>query len=409
VVTDGVLEATDYSAADRKPLPRSLVALMAVACASAIANMYYAQPLLDAIAASLHVAPATAGFVITATQIGYLLGILFVVPLGDLLNRRRLVSRVLLLTALALACTAAAPSLIILAAALAVVGVSSVVAQILIPFAHTIAAPGERGRVAGTITAGVLVGILLARTVSGTLAAIGGWRLVFALAAGGMLVLSVVLARALPDVPSTHGLRYPALLRSSLDLVRDEPMLRRRMIIGALGFCNFTMFWTSLTFLLSGPPYDYGEGTIGLFGLVGLAGALAAQIVGRLADRGWVHRATGACLVVVVISRLTLGLADTSLIALLVGIVLLDFGIQGNQVATQNVIYGLRSEARGRITTVYVSSSFIGGAIGSALASVGFAAGGWELVNGIAIGLAVATLLVWSGERLAVRREAHPG
>jgi predicted MFS family arabinose efflux permease len=169
------------------------------------------------------------------------------------------------------------------------------------------------------------------------------------------------------------------------------------------------MFWTALTFLLSGAPYHYGEGTIGLFGLVGLAGALAAQIVGRLADRGWVHQATGACLVVVVVSRLTLGLADTSLAALLVGIVLLDFGIQGNQVATQNVIYGLRSEARGRITTVYVSSSFIGGAIGSALASLGFAAGGWALVNGIGIGLAVATLVAWGGERLGVRRAAHPG
>jgi predicted MFS family arabinose efflux permease len=384
-------------------MERRLVLLLAVACGAAVANLYYAQPLLNTIARDLGVSPAAAGLLVTASQIGYAVGLVALVPLGDLLDRRRMVSRLLLVTAAGLAGAAVAPSFAVMALAIGVVGVTSVVAQVLVPLAGTLAHEHERGRVVGNVMSGLLLGILLARTASGLIAAVGGWRLVYAIAAGLMLVLSPVLARMLPSTPPATDLSYGALLRSVGQLVRTEPLLRRRMAYGALGMASFSVLWTAVAFLLSGAPYHYGEGTIGLFGLAGLVGAGAAQGAGRLADRGRAHAATGAFLVVIAVSWGLLALGRTSLAALIAGVVLLDLGIQGQHILNQSTIYGLRGDARSRVTTAYMASNFLVGALGSAGASVAWSAGGWGAVCALGLGLAVLGLLAWAYEHLTAR------
>ncbi len=382
---------------------RPLVVLMAVAGGASVANLYYAQPLLDAMARSLHVSTETAGLLVTVTQVGYLAGILTIVPLGDMFERRRMVPRVLLVAALALAGTAAAPSLPALAVALVIVGVTSVGAQLLIPFAATLARDDERGTVMGIVMSGVLLGVLLARTASGLLASVGGWRLVFAVAATLMLTLAVVLSRALPLHPPSERTGPRALWRSIAGLVRTEPLLRRRMLLSFLGFANFTILWTSLTFLLVDPPYGYTERTIGLFGLLGIVGAIATQAAGKVIDRGLVHTLTGIALTTILVARLVLTQAEDSLALLLVGMVVFDLGQQSALVCHQNVVLNVVSEARARATTAQVSAAFVGGTIGSAIAAVTYAAGGWQLVNGLAGGLAALALLAWAQERIAVR------
>jgi predicted MFS family arabinose efflux permease len=375
-----------------------LVVLLAVACGATVANLYYAQPLLDTIARALGTSSGTAGLLVTATQAGYVTGLLFIVPLGDLLQRRKLVSRLLLLDAVALAGAAAAPSLGVLAAALALVGVTSVAAQVLVPFASALAAEDERGRVVGRVMSGLLLGILLARTVSGLVASIGGWRLIYALAAAAMLILAVVLRRALPAVEPPERIAYPRLLGSVVELVREEPLLRHRMALGFLGMASFSGLWTSISFLLAGPPYGYGEAVIGLFSLAGLAGAGVASLAGRLADRGHAVAGTRSAAVAVLAGWGLLALGDSSLAALIAGIVVLDLGIQANQILNQSVIFRLRPEARSRLNTAYMTCYFAGAVSGSAGASLAWERGGWGAVS--AAGGAVSAL----GVLLSARR-----
>ena len=218
----------------------------------------------------------------------------------------------------------------------------SVVAQVLVPLAGTLAADHERGKVVGNVMSGLLLGILLARTASGLIASVGGWRSVYVIGALLMVALSAVLHRALPDTPRVTTLPYGQLLRSVGALVRDEPVLRRRMVYGAVGMASFSVLWTAIAFLLSGDPYNYGEGTIGLFGLAGLVGAGAAQRAGRLHDRGHGHAATGAFLLAIAVSWVLIALGETSLAALIAGIVLLDLGIQGQHILNQSTVYALR-------------------------------------------------------------------
>jgi predicted MFS family arabinose efflux permease len=392
-------------------LDRRLVLLFAVACGAAIANTYYAQPLLDVIARDLHVSAGAAGLLVTASQIGYAAGLLLIVPLGDLLNRRRMVPRMLLVTAAGLALAAAAPSFAVLALALAIVGVTSVVAQILVPLAGTLAGDHERGKVVGDVMSGLLLGILVARTASGLIAALGGWRLVYGIAAGLMVALAGVLSRALPDVPRTTDLPYRALLRSVVELVVEEPVLRRRMAYGALGMGSFSVLWTAIAFLLAGPPYHYGAARIGLFGLAGIVGAAAAQSAGRLADRGHAQAATGGFLLAIAVAWGLLALGRSSLAALIAGVVLIDLGIQGQHIINQSTIYGLREDARSRITTAYMTSNFLWGALGSAGAAAAWSAGGWDAVSLLGLAMSLAALTLWATEvtrRRAVGVPASP-
>jgi predicted MFS family arabinose efflux permease len=380
------------------------VLLMAIACGAAVANIYYAQPLLSTIAHEFSVSDGTAGLLVTASQVGYAIGLVLLVPLGDLLERRKLVTRILVVTALALAATAAAPSFTLLAGGLAVVGVTSVVAQILVPMASTLAAEPEKGRVVGKVMSGLLVGILVARTASGLIAELGGWRLVFGLSAALMVVLSAVLRARLPEVRPTTTLSYPGLLHSVGRLVVEQPTLRVRMLYGALGMGQFSVLWTTVAFLLAGSPYRYGDATIGLFGLVGLVGALAAQAAGRMADRDSHHLSTGLFFATMLLSWALIAAGQSSLAALILGIALLDLGIQGAQITNQSVIYALAPDARSRVTTAYMTTVFASAAVSSALASAIYEAGGWSAVAILGAGLAGAGVLVWLAEQWQLRR-----
>jgi predicted MFS family arabinose efflux permease len=389
-------------------ISRGLVLLLAVACGTAAANLYYAQPLLHTLGRAFGVSNGTAGLLITISQLGYVLGLALLVPLGDLHERRGLITGTMLVTAAALALSAAAPGFAVLGAALAVVGVTSVVAQIVVPMSSSLSAEHERGSVVGTVMSGLLIGILLARTISGLIAAAMGWRTVFWFAAVAMVLLAATLRRALPRVPPTTDLSYGGLLRSVVSLLREEPILRQRMMIGALGFGCFSTLWTSLAFLLSATPYNYGNGVIGLFGLVGVAGALAASGAGRLADRGHNARVTTVSILIMLASWGVMALGKTSVVALIAGIALLDLGVQGLHISNQSAIYALRPEARSRLTTAYMVAYFLGGAALSAVSSSLYGSDGWDAICVLGGSTALLALVGWVLTEAAARRRPDP-
>jgi predicted MFS family arabinose efflux permease len=396
---DPAAEARSASAsADERPLSRRLVLLLAIACGTAVANLYYVQPLLNVIGAAFGVSDTAAALLVTCAQAGYLVGLALIVPLGDLLERRRLVGVLLLGAAAAAAACAAAPSFAVLAVALVAIGATSGVAMILVPLAATLAGAQERGQVVGTVMSGLLIGILLSRTLSGLIAELGGWRLVFALAALAMLALAVALRRGLSPIPPVEQLRYAELLRSVLSLIGEEPVLRQRMLLGAMSMGGFAVLWTSIAFLLAKAPYGYGEGVIGLFGLAGVAGALAAPVVGRLADRGHARLSLIVTLVVTLAGWGLLALGSSSLPALIAGIALFDAGVQGSHINNQSAIYRLRPEARSRMTTAYMVAFFAGGVAGSVLSATVYAAAGWS--GACALGAAFALIALAAARRV---------
>ncbi len=377
------------------PLSRGLVLLMAVATGLAVASNYYAQPLLQTLAQTFSIDVRSAGAVVTTAQLSYAAGLLLLVPLGDRFERRGLIVGLYALSAVGLVISAASGSFAMLLVGTLVTGASSVAAQILVPFAATLAAPHERGKVIGTVMSGLLLGILLARTVSGLLAGAGGWHTVYWVAAGLTLAVAALLWRALPRHPGQPGLSYPQLIGSVLALLRDEPVLRARSVLGGLIFAGFSMFWTTLAFLLSSPAYGYGTAVIGLFGLIGAAGALAANLSGKLSDRGAGHWVTWGGLAMLLLSWGLLAAAPHSLWLLVAGVLLLDIAVQGVHIGNQSVIYQLDPAARNRITSAYITCYFIGGAVGSSLGTAAYARAGW---NGVVAGgaLLAAAALAWT-------------
>jgi len=269
-------------------------------------------------------------------------------------------------------------------------------AFILVPFAATLSADEERGRVVGTVMRGLLLGILLARTVSGVVAEAAGWRTVYWLAAVLMLVQATVLWLKLPTYRQHVGLSYPRLLRSVLGIARAEPVLRLRAVYGALSFAAFSVLWTTLAFLLSAPPYGYGEGTIGLFGLVGAAGALTASVVGRFTDRGWSRRLTGVSALLLLVGYVLLWMGGSSLAALLAGVVVLDIGSNGVHITNQSEIYRLQPEARSRVNAFYMTSCFVGAAAGSAVAAFVYERWSWDGVCALGVAIGLASLALWA-------------
>ncbi len=378
-------------------LDRRLVGLLAAAVGISVANLYYVQPLLPLLRRNFHVPAGEAALATTLTQLGYVLGLAFVLPLGDLLERRRLV------TALAIACSGAlllaafAPTLTVLLAAVVLVGISAVVCQILVPYAATLAPSHERGRVVGLVMSGLLLGILLARTVAGAIADATGWRVVLIVAAGLMWLVALVLRFRLPRERPQLRASYAALLASTVRLIRTEPVLRRRSGYGALGMAAFSVLWTSIAFLLAGAPYHYDPIRIGLFGLVGAAGALMANAAGRFADRGRARELSVFVTACIAVAFVLIWIGGRDLGALIVGIVLLDVGCQGLQITNQSEIFRLHAAARTRINAVYMTSYFIGGVAGSACSALLYATAGWSgvCVLGLGIGLAafVAALI----------------
>ena len=377
-------------------LHRSTVLLMSVATGLTVASLYYCQPLLHEMSSGLGISDAAAGLLVTFTQVGYALGLFFVIPLGDLLERRGLIVTMSLGLVAALLLVAVAPTGAWLFGASLLVGVLSVLAQVLVPLAATLALPAERGRVVGTVMSGLLLGILLARTVAGALAELGGWRSVYVVAAVLMLALTLALRRGLPRSPAPVATSYLGLLRSVGQLVRAEPVLRRRMLYGALVFAQFSVLWTALTGLLVAAPYNYSEAIIGLFGLVGAAGALSAQFAGRHSDKGHTLRLATGFAILLAVSWVAMAAGRDHLLPLIVGIIALDLGVQGVHVSNQSQIYAIPGEARARVNSAYMTTYFIGGSLGSWAATRVAAHHGWSgvCVLGGAISVALVVAIV---------------
>ncbi|MTC37250.1 MFS transporter [Providencia alcalifaciens] len=377
-------------------LTTSLTLLMAIATGLVVASNYYAQPLLDTIALQFNLTTNMAGFIVTAAQLGYAVGLLFLVPLGDLFERKKLIIVMTTLSASGLLITALSDNIWQILLGTALTGLFSVVAQVLVPMAASIAKPHQRGKAVGTIMSGLLLGILLARTISGGVAMIGGWRAIYWVAFGLMMILVLVLALKLPRYHQKTDLNYFQLICSIGRLFFTTPVLGTRALLGALTFANFALLWTAMAFLLASPPFNYSEGTIGLFGLVGAAGALMATQAGRLVDKGKGKLITTLGLVLLLLSWIPIGMAKYSLIAFIIGVLVLDLAVQAVHVTNQSTLYRIMPEARNRLTAGYMTSYFIGGALGSLLSGYAYEHAGWL---GVAISGAVLTgisLIIWA-------------
>lgn len=376
-------------------LSPALILLMSVATGLAVASNYYAQPLLDTIAHAFNLSASSAGFIVTAAQLGYAAGLLFLVPLGDMFERRMLIVSMTLLAAGGMLITASSQSLSMMILGTALTGLFSVVAQILVPLAATLASPEKRGKVVGTIMSGLLLGILLARTVAGLLASLGGWRTVYWVASVLMVIMALALWRGLPKVKQENHLNYLQLLASVFTLFTQDKLLRTRALLGCFTFANFSILWTSMAFLLASPPFNYSEGVIGLFGLAGAAGALGARPAGGLADKGKSHLTTSSGLVLLLLSWAAIWYGHASVLALIVGILVLDLTVQGVHITNQTVIYRVKPEARNRLTAGYMTSYFIGGAAGSLISASAWQHAGWAGVCTIGAIMAAVNLVVW--------------
>src|SRR5471032_1479547 len=387
-------------------LTSTRILLFALSAGVLVASLYYVQPLTSMLAASFGVSVTHAGYLVTATQIGYVLGIVFLVPLSDVLNRRKLLTWMLLAKIAALLLAAASQNIYIFAIASVLMGITASALMVVTAMVASYAPDHSRGRMVGTVMTGLLLGILLARTVSGIVAHIsGGWRTVYVLAAIVVLALLLMLRHILPDEAPRGKLQYGKLMASLGDIIRQEPLLRQRALFAGLGM--FSVFWTGLTFLLSGAPYHYSELQIGMFGLAGATCALAANTAGRMADRGYARQATWLLAIASLAGWAFIGLGAYSLTLLLIGIVLLDVGVMGLQVTHQSIIYKLAPQARARVTTVFIASGFIGASAGSALASASFAAGGWMALCAVGGAMPLLMLLVWGKYSFDQRRLAQ--
>jgi predicted MFS family arabinose efflux permease len=390
---------------------------MFTASAVSVANIYYCQPLLSEIGRSLSVSDHSVGYLPMWTQAGTALGMLAFVPLGDMFPRRTLIVIMCGLSAFALALMAVAPGLALANAAGFAVGMTSIVAHLILPFAAKLAPPERRGHIVGTVLSGLLLGILLGRVVSGFVGDLFGWRMVYRMASGAMLTMTLVLGFALPEDGPERHIRYRELVGSIAHLALTQSVLREAAIIGGMLFGAFSSFWATLAFFLATPPYHYGARVAGVFGIIGAAGVLFAPWVGRLTDRKGPEFAVAMAILTAGLSYAVLYATGQDIWGLIAGVILLDLGVQAGHVANQTRIYALVPEARSRLNTVYMVSYFLGGALGSALGAYGWSLAGWSgvCVAGAAQ-LAVAggmrawmhftyqaPTLIWNGEAAAYR------
>lgn len=379
------------------PISGSVITLFAFACGLAVASISYAQPLLDLIAIEFGLATSQVGIVVTVTQVGYGMGLLMVVPLGDLVNRRRLITSQMLLSALALVAVGTASSGAALLVALAAVGVLAVVTQVLVGYAATLAPPAQRGRIVGIVTSGVVLGILGARSAAGLLADLAGWRTVYLSSAMLTSIVAGALWRVLPRREAAReSISYPQLLRSVLTLFVEVPALRLRAGMAAFSFAAFSVLWTSMVLLLSTPPHSLSHTAVGLFGLAGVAGALAAARAGSLVDQGWGHQTTAAALVLHVLAWLPISFAGQSLWALAAGVVVLDLAVQTIHVSSQTVLYAARPQAHSRLVAGYMVFYSIGSGIGSIGSTLTYASTGWAGVCLLGAVFSSLALLLWA-------------
>ena len=366
-----------------------LVFLMAFAIGVTIASNYYAQPLLHSITHDLNIAVEHAGSIIMAAQFSYAVGLLFITPLGDKFERKHLIIILMVLSTCGLIVSALSKNLWMLIIGTSMTGLFSTVAQVLIPFAATLAKPEHRGKIVGTLMSGMLLGILLGRAFAGAISTITDWHYVYWIATGIMVIVTLLLSISLPTYRSTININYFQLLWSISSLYKQEPILRIRSLLAVISFALFSLLWTPLAFLLSNDPYHYSDFIIGLFGIAGAAGALGSPIVGRLSDKGkgWLATTIGLCLLL--LSWLPLSFAQYSIIALILGVVILDFSVQVTHVSNMSAIYQIRPEARSRMNTGYMVCYFIGGMLGSVGSTYLFSHYGWIaiVVSGTILGL----------------------
>jgi predicted MFS family arabinose efflux permease len=377
-------------------LSKGLIVLMAVCTGLIVANIYYCQPLIVLISKGFGVPESMAGRVAFFTQAGYALGLLFFVPLGDKVERK---SQIVWMTASAVVClsfAALSPNLLCLEIASLLIGASSVIPQLILPLAAYLASPARTGKVIGTIMSGLLIGILLSRTLSGLIGAWLGWRGMFWVAAGLSFLLLLTMRKTFPrSVPAFSG-SYASLMRSLGTLVREQPVLREAASINALGFATFGMFWTTMVLHLAGPPFHFKSDLIGLFGLAAAAGALAAPLVGGAADKRNPRIAIGYGLGLLFISFVIFYIFDTSVVGLIVGIVLLDLAMQGIHVSNQSRVYALIPGARNRLNTVYMTVSFTGTSLGSFIGLYVWERADWKGVCVTGMILASLAFVVYS-------------
>jgi predicted MFS family arabinose efflux permease len=388
---------------------RFLTLLIAFACGCIVANIYYAQPLAGPIAETLHLSQAAAGLIVTMAQIGYCAGLLFLVPLSDLYENRRLVVVLLLLSAAALAAAALASSAAPFLAAALAIGAVSVAPQVLVAYAAHLAPDASRGRVVGSVMSGLMLGIMLARPAASFVAHVASWRLVFAISAVGMLVLAAALGRLLPARTPATTMRYGALLASMRTLARETPVFQQRALYHAFLFGAFNLFWTTTPLVLA-RDFHLSQGGIALFGLAGVAGVIAAPVGGRLADRGWTLPASlvamVACIVAFAITHLAPIGTPAALALFTLAAIVLDAGATMHLVVSQRLIFAVGAEVRGRLNGLFMATFFIGGAIGSAVGAWSYAHGGWTAASWI--GASLPTIALGCYAVVLARRPAGP-
>lgn len=376
-------------------LSKTNVLFMAACTGLIVANLYYCQPLIVLIANEFKIPEASAGTITYLTQAGYAIGLFFMVPLGDKLERKKQILITTFASVIALILAATAKSFFLLQVASLLIGITSIVPQLILPLAASLSSVEQRGKVIGTIMSGLLVGILLSRTLSGFIGQVLGWRSMFYIAAGICLLIFFVIQKKFPvNKPQFQG-TYGQLIQSLFTLIKTQPILREATIINVFSFAQFGAFWTTMVLLLSGKPFDFNSATIGLFGIVGASGALAAPLVGRLGDKGGSRVAVGYGCLLILLSFIIFYFSIESVIGIAIGIVFIDVGIQGVHISNQTRVYSLLPEARNRLNTVFMSFSFLGTAAGSAYGLFLWKLGGWHAVAIGCVGLSVLALTVY--------------
>lgn len=358
-------------------LSKILVLIMAAAGGIVVANLYYAQPLLSEIARTFKVSEGSIGIVAMLTQMGYATGMFFILPLGDIKERRGLIVLMLYLASAALLLMSYSFNIPILLFAAFAVGFTSVVPQLIVPLAAQLANPRDRGKIIGTVMSGLLIGILLSRTFSGIVGQAFGWRVVYRIGTILMILLATMLKVSLPITKPTSDLKYSSLLKSLWDILKEESVLREASINGAMMFATFSAFWTSLIFLLESPVYKLGPQAAGLFGLVGVGGALTAPLVGRLADKKSPRFTVGIAIVISTLAYICFWALGFKIWGLIIGVIFLDLGTQSGLVSNQSRTQALNAEKRNRINTIFMVSYFLGGSLGSILGAYSWARYGW--------------------------------
>ncbi|HEV7320066.1 MAG TPA: MFS transporter [Ensifer sp.] len=396
----------DASALTAAQPTRPMLTLFAFAAGLAVANAYFAHPLLDVMAADLDLSTTSAGLIVGATQLGYALGLILLVPLGDLFDRRKVILVQSLLSAAALGLVSLASSAAVLMASIASVGMLAVLTQAFVAYAASLSRPSERGQVVGFVTSGIVIGILSARAVAGFLTDLAGWRSVYLLSGILTLLITGLLYKLLPQqTKASERLGYLRLVASTFKLIVDEPVLRTRGVLALLIFANVTTLLTPLVLPLSAPPFSLSHSQVGLFGLAGVAGALAASRAGRWTDRGFGQATTGIALALMLFAWLPISLLDHSLLWLIAGVLVLDFGLQAVHVANQALIYRVRPEAQNRLTAAYMLFYSLGSAAGSSFSTVAYAHAGWNGVCLMGAAISLVSLLFW----LATKPSGSPG